>query len=46
MQDYHTLCENFLQQKQALGYKYHTDKVIMKEIEKFLIERVVLVKTR
>ena len=38
MHDYHTLCENFLQQKRASGYKYNTDAIVINEIEKFLID--------
>ena len=39
MQDYHTLSQSFLQQKQFLGYNYKTEEIILKEIVTFLNER-------
>ncbi len=38
MYNYHTLSENFLQYKRFLGYSYHTDTIVMKEIAQFLTE--------
>ena len=32
MQDYHTLSQAFLQQKQFLGYRYKTEEIVLKEI--------------
>ena len=31
MQDYHTLSQAFLQQKQFLGYRYKTEGIVLKE---------------
>lgn len=39
MQDYHTLSQAFLQQKQFLGYRYKTEEIVLKEIVTFLNER-------
>ena len=36
MQDYHTLSQAFLQQKQFLGYRYKTEGIVLKEIVTFL----------
>lgn len=36
MQDYHTLSQSFLQQKQFLGYRYRTEEIVLKEIVTFL----------
>ena len=36
MQDYHTLSQLFLQQKQFLGYRYKTEEIVLKEIVTFL----------
>ena len=37
MYDYNTLCNNFLQYKKYLGYKYRTDTFVIKRIRKYLI---------
>ena len=39
MQDYHTLSQAFLQQKQFLGYRYKTEEIVLKEIVTFLNDR-------
>ena len=39
MQDYHTLSQSFLQQKQFLGYRYKTEELVLKEIVTFLGNR-------
>lgn len=38
MYDYNTLCDDFLQYKKFLGYKYGTDTVVIKQIKKYLID--------
>ena len=38
MYNYNTLCEDFFQYKQFLGYKYKTDKVVLNEIRDYLIK--------
>lgn len=46
MYNYNNLCDDFLQYKKFLGYKYNTEIIIMNEIKRFLIEHNVDIITK
>lgn len=46
MYNYNNLCDEFLQYKKYLGYKYNTEKIIINEIKKFLIDNNVDIITK
>lgn len=46
MYNYNNLCDNFLQAKKYLGYKYKTDTVIINQIKQFLINNNVNIITK
>lgn len=45
MYDYNTLCDEFIQYKLSLGFKYKTDNVIINEIKNYLIQNNVSIIT-
>lgn len=45
MYDYNTLCDEFIQYKLFLGYKYKTDNIVINEIKGYLIQNNISVIT-
>lgn len=46
MYNYNKLCNDFLQYKKSLGYKYNTDTVVINSIKKYLIDNNVEIITK